>query len=51
MDILSPDAMKNAYYICHNVQVKLSNVIRVEVILWNILGFDVLQRFYMGRSF
>ena len=23
VDILSPAAMKNAYYICHNVQVKL----------------------------
>ena len=27
VDILSPAAMKNAYYICHNVQVKLMSFV------------------------
>ena len=46
-DILSPAAMTNAYYICHNVQV---NYYDRTVILIHSTGLDVLQRIRLERS-
>ena len=43
-DILSKPAMKNAYYICHNVQVRNHTELSTCQVLidFKCLGFDVL---------
>ena len=47
VDLLSPAAMTNAYFICHNVQVNLlSGRDRVNCVL--VTGSHVLQRILLG---